>query len=311
MEPALRPAATSPLPSSRAELLRRSQATLRRAPQVRLDRPELEALSSRVTRALPSWEWNLPPELRGKGDPSEAAYVFFVQAALNYCYWTLHDGRVEPWRDGARTMVQRTLDLYAGGAFPGLHLPARDVPRALAPQVADMPLAPSRLQALADVSRPEDLRRILASARTASGLRLDVALAARLAACFPSFQDPFLKRAQLFLGMLAGYLESQQVPVQLDLTAYADYAVPQALRHLGVLEYAPALAAAVDGQRLIPAGSADELAIRSATLAACAELASLGGTSDAAVDAWLWTLSQTPSFAASAKPFHLTRTTAY
>jgi len=38
------------------------------------------------------------------------------------------------------------------------------------------------------------------------------------------------------------------------------------LRHLGVLDYAPPLAAAVDGRRLIPSGSAWEIGIRWGTL---------------------------------------------
>lgn len=52
------------------------------------------------------------------------------------------------------------------------------------------------------------------------------------------------------------------------LTMFADYRVPQLLRHLGVMRYSPGLARTVDAGTEIRAGSDDELYIRAATVAA-------------------------------------------
>jgi hypothetical protein len=54
-----------------------------------------------------------------------------------------------------------------------------------------------------------------------------------------------------------------------ELTAFADYKVPQVLRRFEVLRYAPELEAALLARQLIPANSPWELEIRAATIWAC------------------------------------------
>ena len=49
-------------------------------------------------------------------------------------------------------------------------------------------------------------------------------------------------------------------------TPCADYRVPVVLRELGVLRYAPALAAAVDAKQELAPGSQEEVEIRAATV---------------------------------------------
>lgn len=56
-----------------------------------------------------------------------------------------------------------------------------------------------------------------------------------------------------------------------NLTTFPDYRVPQLLRELGIMNYSPALAAAVDGREEIVAGSRHELEIRAATVVAVGE----------------------------------------
>ncbi|MBM3247126.1 hypothetical protein FJZ17_01120 [Candidatus Pacearchaeota archaeon] len=105
-------------------------------------------------------------------------------------------------------------------------------------------------------------------------------LVERLVADFPSFDDScvvggrkvcFNKRAQLFPGELHGrYLADHtgsfpEAEIK-ELTAFADYQLPKALRALGILQYSPTLAAKVDAQALIPAKSQDELEIRANTI---------------------------------------------
>lgn len=92
-------------------------------------------------------------------------------------------------------------------------------------------------------------------------------------------------------------------PALLLCLAAADYRVPVVLRELGLLSYAPELAAAVDGRRELAAGSREETEIRAATVEAverlraalAARLAAEGRAGAAAprvnsvqLDWWLW-----------------------
>jgi hypothetical protein len=125
---------------------------------------------------------------------------------------------------------------------------------------------------------------------------------------FPvSYRDVYLKRAQLALAEVAGHLAESGTSVELDVTAFADYQVPRVLRGIGVIEYSDSLAARIERQELIAEGSREERAIRGATIIACKEMAQWLGTSDAAIDNYLWTKRN----AVGNTPFHLTVTTDY
>jgi hypothetical protein len=52
------------------------------------------------------------------------------------------------------------------------------------------------------------------------------------------------------------------------LTMFADYRVPQILRHLGVFVYTEKLAVDVDARKEIPCGSEEEIEIRACTIIA-------------------------------------------
>ena len=87
-----------------------------------------------------------------------------------------------------------------------------------------------------------------------------------------------------------------------ELTAFADYKVPQVLRGFGVLDYTVDLARRIDERRLIPMGSPEEVEIRAATVWACEwirqELGSRGTALQAfEVDWTLWQAGQSPRLA--------------
>lgn len=153
-----------------------------------------------------------------------------------------------------------------------------------------------------------------------------VRLALLLGRDFPSFADvatwagrpvPLLKRAQIcvadvraaFHGTGWGALRGMD-----HLTAFADYKLPQLLRAVGVLVYAPWLAERVDSARELTAGAPAEVEIRAATIWAVEllrrALARRGVHQWAsAIDARLWTESQTTP--GDARPYHRTRTICY
>ena len=78
----------------------------------------------------------------------------------------------------------------------------------------------------------------------------------------PFYRDvPFYKRAQLTAADLASAGVAQFRDLD-RLTIFADNLVPHVLRLDGVLVYEPGLVARIEGEQLIPAGSAEELEIR-------------------------------------------------
>src|SRR5260370_7919247 len=100
----------------------------------------------------------------------------------------------------------------------------------------------------------------------------------RLLSAMPFFDDvaqlhgrrvPFCKRAQLTAADLALAFEGQgrgRFDDLGELTIFADNLVPHVLRIDGVLLYETALAARIDREELIPAGSPEEVEIRAGAL---------------------------------------------
>ena len=150
-------------------------------------------------------------------------------------------------------------------------------------------------------------------------------LVALVAEAFPSFNDVavynghpvhFYKRAQLLVSDLWGAFSGKGHGAFTDLevlTAFADYKLPQLLRHHGVLAYAPALAATVDARELIPQGSAAEVEIRAATVQASELLRDILAAEGLTFHAFQvdWLLWQQSQGAKMAHPYHLTRSIYY
>src|SRR5262249_18600340 len=153
-----------------------------------------------------------------------------------------------------------------------------------------------------------------------------VALVLALAEAFPSFHDValyenqevrFFKRAQICVADLSSAFQGQLWGEFIDLdqlTIFADYKLPQVLRHYGALVYDSALAQQIDEQRLLISGSKEEVEIRSATIWASEllrrEIASLvkPAVTAAEIDQLLWHLGQD---ATAMQPYHRAYTIYY
>lgn len=152
-----------------------------------------------------------------------------------------------------------------------------------------------------------------------------VKLALLLAQNFSSFNDVasyrrrevrFFKRAQICVADLYSAFQGKQwgaFPDIGQLTAFADYKIPQILRHYNVLEYHSTLAKRVDNQELLAPGSEEEVEIRAGTIWACEllrrALRQQGRTMSAAeIDQRLWLQSQDLT---DMRPYHRTRTMFY
>ncbi len=156
--------------------------------------------------------------------------------------------------------------------------------------------------------------------------RSAVKLALLLAEAFPSFHDVasyrkrevrLLKRAQICAADLYGAFGGKLWGALTDLdqlTIFADYKLPQILRHFGVLEYHPELAERIDKLELLEPGGEEEVEIRAATVWACELLrqimtmAGVQSITAAEIDQQLWLLSQNIT---SMRPYHRVRTMYY
>ncbi len=147
-----------------------------------------------------------------------------------------------------------------------------------------------------------------------------------LAGEFPSFNDTatyhgktvyFFKRSQLLIQDLWSAFSGGSWGRFLDqekLTAFADYKLPQVLRHLGIIHYEPELAERIQNLLHIPPGSPEEVEIRAATIWAVEllrrELTKRSKkVSSAQIDNWLWNLGQDDTY--RSQPYHRTRTVFY
>ncbi|MCG8588388.1 MAG: queuosine salvage family protein [Proteobacteria bacterium] len=134
---------------------------------------------------------------------------------------------------------------------------------------------------------------------------------------YDGLRVPFYKRAQITAADLAEAFDSEGWGAFEDLTEltlFADNLVPHVLRRLGVLEYAPELAAHVDSGRLLPLGTPEEIEIRAVALHAVERLVRAVSergrqTTAARIDSTLWNRGQSPELKAT--PRHRTRCTFY
>ncbi len=293
-------------------------------------RPELVAVNEHAIAAL-----TLPREVTelatvplpfaieawdGQSQPSESlryavAYLLGM-TALQYRFWALDD-QAQFLRYQFKGLVGSTgLSTAFCEAWGNEPYPARAIieacgsePGVIAVFGETIPDVTSRSAILKEVLGSEQGTAAIAEVLRYVALhrRVDVLLAERLAEMLPAaYGDPYLKKAMLFLAFVAERLGQGGLQVEVDLCAYADYQVPNVLRHFDALAYAPALAEKIAQRQLLAADGEEERAIRSATILACEKASALHGCTAAAIDWWCFQQRKLP-----VNPFHLTETTCY
>ena len=217
-------------------------------------------------------------------------------------------------------MAEALRDAFAAGdpLWEAERLLALDEP-ALTAVVGELPLMDRRVEALHELAE--------LALREADGELAALVppsapeLAGFLSRNLDSFRDvsvygemevPFLKRAQIAAADLwgAGAIDFPDVD---QLTCFADYKLPQALRHLGALEYSEHLARKVDDWVELEPGGPEEVEIRAATVVAVEELRdrlAVAGRRLTAVEVdWmLWSYGQGLF---PVRPYHRVRTVFY
>ncbi|MFN7954279.1 MAG: queuosine salvage family protein [bacterium] len=303
------------------------------ARHVRIDHERLARVADGLARGAgtpPPWHRD---ELFFDGGPRSVAYVFLVDA-VNFCFWGEPRWQLRwrgRWLDGYWALaaaltraVARMPALLDADLLAGLE------PRLFASIFrgrGELPLVEARWRNV------RELGRVLRDRWDGRATRLvdaaggsAPALARLVAESFSSFDDValhdgrevrFFKRAQILVADLWGAFGGERWGAFRDidqLTAFADYKLPQVLRAWGILRYAPALAARVGRRVLLAPGSPEEVEIRAATIWAVEllreALAARGSNvTSTQVDWILWDAGQrsTPR----TKPYHRTRTIYY
>jgi hypothetical protein len=312
------------------------------ARHVRIATERIDEIADQLA-AVPPAEWEDGLHVRD-GTWKTAGWVLALDA-LNFCFWSEHPDPEQRWRveyrgelhDGYWALVaalRRAVDEGRPLWEPSYlaELTARDVAHILRPHDLDfpeIPLLPLRVQNLRELgvgllNAFPDRNPVSELISSCGGSA--AALVAKVAALFPSFNDVasyrgdevrFYKRAQILVADLFGAFDGIGLGAFDDLdqlTAFADYKVPQVLRRFGLLEYAEPLAAKIDGRRLIPRGSEEEVEIRAATVWCCEllrrSLAAAGSSLRAFEIDWaLWQAGQ--SLPADTRPYHRTYTVFY
>ncbi len=294
------------------------------------------ALLAETKLDAPEWETGI--HFRD-GSWRTAAWVLVLDAQ-NFCFWSWAGDRDERWtveyegerHDGywglvaaLRKAVDRGQPLWDADYLltaPDTELAAIFAPAE--PGGVPIPQLERRVAHFREVGN--GLRELPIEELIGAADGSAVALVESVRQRFPSFDDitmvagqeaRFLKRAQILIADLHGAFEGTgfgRFDDLHELTAFADYKVPQVLRRFGVLRYTADLEAALETKQLIPANSRWELEIRAGTIWACElirqTLVELGTPLRAfEVDWALWLTGQ--HLPPGTEPYHRTPTIFY
>jgi Queuosine salvage protein len=303
---------------------------------VKIDREALVVLSRDWLSTgvkVPAWD----DAHHFAGGVAETVAYLLVLDSLNFCFWPT------PWKPRWEVRFgSKTLSGYYALAASLKRAVESGVPMTRADFLAEMSKETltgilgggGELQLMerrAGILR--ELGRILLSDYEGDACKLveaaggsAVALARLLGSQLDSFRDTaeykgheafFYKRAQIFAADLHGTFRGKDRGALRDmgqLTAFADYKLPQVLRHLGVLRYARDLAGKVDEEVLLNPGGTEEVEIRANTIWAVERIRqelALGGKDLMAfeIDGILWNMGQQDQY--RSKPYHKTITIYY
>jgi len=260
----------------------------------------------------------------------------FVISSINICYWgepkwTVNiDGKFYDGGFGMLFSIKNAIKNGYGLLNPRYlkDLPEKDLAKIFKGNV-EIPLFQERLRMLRELGK-NTLEKYNGSFKKiveqASGNATKIV--ELLAKDFPHvFNDvvnyhghevKFYKKAQLVPSHLFNIKKLGLISIPLngynELTAFADYKVPQLLRKFGILEYVDKLADKVDNKIEIESGSDEEIEIRANTVWAIELVTKIlkkkfPHTNAAEVDGIFWSKGQTKS--PDDKPYHRTRTIWY
>lgn len=314
-------------------VLRSTATVVRQAEHVSIEMDAVSATAGRLAQsgaAPPAWNTHY----HFTGDERSVASFVLVLDTLNYCFWPeprwLFDYQGETldgyWALAAslKTAILACRPILDAGYLSRIEADDLAVLLGGRHRLALMERRAAGLRELGRLAlerRDSDLAAIVESAGGDA-----ICLVETVRDRLPSYRDCaeyrgatvwLLKRAQILAADLYGALAGTGLGdlARIDsLTTFADYKIPQILRHFGVLRYSQDLARKVDRRLPLPAGSPQEVEIRAATIWSVellrAELLDLGVERSAVELDWLlWEESQAINH--RAPPYHRTLTIYY
>jgi hypothetical protein len=318
------------------EVLETTRHVKERSQQVTIDKQALADFSRKLIKdgiEIPPWNYDYH---FFDGGQDTVAYLLVLDS-INFCFWP------KPGADKWEVQYKsETLSGYYALAASLKKALDSGVPITRANYLAELPLGKLRqilggsgelqlMEARAHILN--ELGEFLIKEYDGEAYRLVEAaensaliLVRLLVENLPSFRDGaeyhgkkiyFYKRAQIFVADLYGAFDGKAWGNFKDidkLTAFADYKLPQVLRHVGILQYSPSLEHKVDQGIFLEAGTPEEIEIRANTIWAVElirqKLRRVGEDVRAFEIDWiLWNLGQESQF--KAKPYHRTVTTFY
>ncbi|MCK6486319.1 MAG: hypothetical protein HUU22_16370 [Phycisphaerae bacterium] len=288
-----------------ADLLSSVRRVTNAARHVAIDDAAIEAWAVRFDSArLASLEASPLDDVTGS--PAEIARFVLLIDALNFCFWS-HQPIETTWR-GRRVVRYTAFVALMAEAVQREHrwlepaywseVDAAKLRRVVA-GAGELLMIEERAAVLRETGRVllERFGGSLTKLAEASNHRA-WRVALMLADSFPSFRDVaehagrrvwLLKRAQICAMDLSTAWTRRGWPGLSgldDLTAFADYRIPQILRHLGILRVAPALAERIEARRGLAAGSVEEVELRAATIDAVDRMRQAVAKRGNSVPAW-------------------------
>lgn len=302
-----------------------ARSTMLKAQFVTIDNTAIEQFIIQNHWSKPVW----PKNRHYMDSPERTVTARFLEAAINFCFWA-HSPE-HPWRffnngqwvSGYFGLVTALQKFFASNPMfldridTLTQLDRQDFREIFFGQ-GQLPLLNQRLKHWYEISSILDRRfdnTVVNLVRQANNSAIK--LVSLISSHFPSFQDPFLKRAQLFVADTAAALDEKGLGyfTNLDeLTAFADYKIPWILMANRILRYNPKLIKKLKRYETLPEDSAEEIEIRAATVIAVDLISSelqQQGYIDAWpcwVDHWLWDQSQNLKYDI---PYQRTLTTRY
>jgi len=318
------------------EVLETTRHVTEKSQHVKIDEQALADFSRKLIEdgiEIPPWNYDYH---FFDGGHKTVAYLLVLDS-INFCFWP--NPGADKWEVQYKS---ETLSGYYALAASLKKALDSGIPNTKADYLAELPVGTLRqiLGGKGELQFMEKRVRILnelgaflinkyngeASRLVESAENSALKLVELLVENLPSFRDEaeyygttiyFYKRAQIFAADLYAAFAGKDWGHFKDmdnLTAFADYKLPQVLRHLGILQYSPSMEHTVDNGILLEAGSPEEIEIRANTIWAVElirqELAQMGKKWRAFEIDWiLWNLGQESQF--KAKPYHKTVTIYY
>jgi hypothetical protein len=262
--------------------------------------PLERALEAIGDRPVPAWD-----PCHFQGPPERTFRYLLVLDTINFSFWG--------GRGGYRQLARALAAVFAAGdelEWPD-RLKGLSADR-LGQLIGSFPMMEERAAALRELGRRGFHGLVQPTAAGTARTLARELTSYRDVAEYQGIQVPFLKRAQIVPADLAG-AGVASFPDLADLTCFADYKLPQVLRHFGVLRYSERLARRVDNWQELGSGEPAEIEIRAGTVVAVerlrAALAARGRHLHAMQVDWiLWEAAQGIY---PMRPHHRTRTVFY